>query len=53
VGAALARLEARVVVTRLLERTTTFTVDPDRPPRWADSVWIHRLERLPLLVEHR
>jgi cytochrome P450 family 144 len=53
VGAALARLEARVVITRLLERTTMFTVDADRPSRWADSVWIHRLERLPLLVEHR
>jgi cytochrome P450 len=53
VGAALARLETRVVITRLLERTTSFRVDPERPHRWADSIWIHSLERLPLLVGHR
>jgi cytochrome P450 len=53
VGAPLARLEARVVLTRLLERTKSFTVDPDRPPRWSDSVWIHRHEQLPIVMEPR
>jgi cytochrome P450 len=51
VGAPLARLEARVVVTRLLERTRDFALDPADPPEWVDSVWIRRHERLPLAVD--
>jgi cytochrome P450 len=51
VGAPLARLEARVALTRLLERTRWFAPDPERPPRWSDSIWIHRHESLPLLLE--
>jgi cytochrome P450 len=51
VGAPLARLEARVVVTRLLERTREFALDPADPPEWVDSVWIRRHERLPLVVD--
>lgn len=51
VGAPLARLEARVVLTKLLERTKRFALDPDRPQRWADSVWIRRHERLPIVIE--
>jgi cytochrome P450 family 144 len=51
VGAPLARLEARVVLTKLLERTKWFALDPDRPQRWADSVWIRRHEHLPLVLE--
>ena len=53
VGAPLARLEARVALTRFLERTTRFTVDRDRPQRWSESIWIHRHDQLPLLVESR
>jgi cytochrome P450 family 144 len=53
VGGPLARLEARVVLTRLLERTKWFALDPERPQRWADSVWIHRHEHLPVVVEPR
>jgi cytochrome P450 family 144 len=53
VGAPLARLEARVVLTRLLERTEWFALDPNQPQAWADSVWIRRHERLPLLLESR
>ena len=53
VGAPLARLEARVVLTQLLERTKWFALDPDRPQRWADSVWIRRHERLPLVLDPR
>ena len=33
VGAALARIEARAVLTTLLERTREFTLDPDDAPR--------------------
>lgn len=51
VGAPLARLEARVVLTNLLNRTKWFGLDPDRPQRWADSAWIRRHECLPLIVE--
>jgi cytochrome P450 family 144 len=53
VGAPLARLEARVAITKLLERTTWFGLDPDQPQRWADSIWIRRHEQLPLLLESR
>jgi cytochrome P450 len=51
VGAPLARLESRVVLTKLLERTVRFTLDPARPPRWVDSLWVRRHERLPIVVE--
>jgi cytochrome P450 family 144 len=51
VGAPLARLEARVVLTTLLQRTKWFALDPDRPQHWADSVWIRRHEHLPLVLE--
>jgi cytochrome P450 len=51
VGAPLARLESRVVLTKLLQRTRRFVLDPDRPPRWVDSLWIRRHERLPVVVE--
>jgi cytochrome P450 len=53
VGAPLARLEARVAITRLLERTRWFTLDSDQPQRWADSIWIRRHEQLPIVVEPR
>jgi cytochrome P450 len=51
VGAPLARLESRVVITNLLERTRRFWIDPARPPRWVDSLWIRRHERLPIALE--
>jgi cytochrome P450 len=51
VGAPLARLEARVVVTRLLERTREFALDAADPPLWVDSVWIRRHDRLPIVVD--
>ncbi len=53
VGAPLARLEARVVVTRLLARTACFTPDPEGPPTWVDSLWVRRNERVPIVVEPR
>ena len=51
VGAPLARLEARVAVTRLLARTRAFTLDAGDPPRWTENLWIRRQEFLPVAVE--
>jgi cytochrome P450 len=51
IGAPLARLESRVVVTKLLERTRRFWLHPAWPPRWVDSLWIRRHERLPIALE--
>jgi cytochrome P450 len=51
VGAPLARLEARVVLGRLLERTSSFELDPSDPPRWAESLWVRRHDRLPIVVD--
>jgi cytochrome P450 len=51
VGAPLARLEADVVLSRFLEMTSSFTLDPDRPAQREDSLMIRRFTSLPLLVE--
>ena len=51
VGAPLARLEARVVLRRLLERTRSFALDPQSPPRWVDSLWVRRHETVPLVLD--
>ena len=48
VGAPLARLEARVVLTVLLEGTSSVTLDPDQPPRWVNSLMVRRYEPLPV-----
>jgi cytochrome P450 len=48
VGAPLARIEARVVLTALLEQTGHITLDPRHPPRWEDSLMVRRHERLPI-----
>jgi cytochrome P450 len=53
VGAPLARLEARVVLTTLLARTTSFRLDPDRAPRWVDSLQVRRHDRLPIVLDAR
>jgi cytochrome P450 len=51
VGAPLARLEGRIVLTKLLERTRSFGLDPARLPTWATSIWVRRHEHLPLVVD--
>ena len=51
VGAPLARLEADIVLGRLLAGTRRFTLDPERPPVREDSLMIRRFVSLPLLVE--
>jgi cytochrome P450 len=53
VGAPLARLETEVILTRLLERTTAFTIDPDDAPARVNSLMVRRFERLPLLTTPR
>jgi cytochrome P450 len=51
VGAPLARLEAKIVLEKLLSLTTRITLAADDPPHWTDSVWVHRHDRLPVVVE--
>jgi cytochrome P450 family 144 len=53
VGAALARIEARAVLTTLLNRTREFTLDAGDPPRWAESFLVRRHEYLPLTCTRR
>jgi cytochrome P450 len=48
-GAALARLEAKTALTRLLSETRAITTS--EPPAWIPSVMVRRLQRLPLEVE--
>ena len=51
VGAPLARLEARVVLEQLLERTKRISLREGDPPVHAPSIFIRRLERLPLEID--
>ncbi|WP_067662357.1 cytochrome P450 [Nocardia miyunensis] len=53
VGAPLARIEARSVLTVLLERTCRITLDPDHAPRWVNSLMVRRHEELPVRLVAR
>ncbi len=53
VGAPLARVEARSVLSVLLERTTNIALDPDRVPVWVKSLMVRRHERLPIRLVAR
>jgi cytochrome P450 len=53
VGAPLARMEARNVLTVLLERTNNITLDPEHPPRWVNSLMVRRHEHLPVRLVAR
>jgi cytochrome P450 family 144 len=53
VGAPLARMEARNVLTVLLERTSTITLDPTDAPRWVNSLMVRRHEQLPIRLVAR
>jgi cytochrome P450 len=46
VGAPLARIEARIVLSALLECTSSITLDPELEPRWANSLMVRRHEHL-------
>lgn len=48
IGAPVARMEAKIVCEELLAATRSFRLRPDRPPEWANSIFIRRLEHLPL-----
>lgn len=50
VGAALARLEARVMLEELLARTPAFRLDPEHPPSRRPSIMLRRHASLPILV---
>ncbi len=49
-GAHLARLEARILVEEVLSRENDIGLDPDDPPRHASTIFVRRLERLPILA---
>jgi len=51
VGAPLARMEARVTLEELLLQTTRFTLDPERPPAYVNSMFVRRHAHLDLLAE--
>jgi cytochrome P450 len=53
VGAPLARLEGRIVLTQLLEQSSSVTLDPEQPPRRVESLMVRRHERLPVRVVPR
>ncbi|MBM3660240.1 MAG: cytochrome P450 [Actinobacteria bacterium] len=50
VGAPLARMEARVTLEELLLATETFTLDPERPPVYVESMFVRRHDRLPIVL---
>jgi cytochrome P450 len=50
VGAPLARLEAEVVLTKLLTRTAHFALDREDPPTRVPSLMVRRFDRLPLVA---
>jgi cytochrome P450 len=53
VGAPLARIEARIVLAQLLERTASVTLDPTDVPQWVNSLMVRRHERLPVRITAR
>jgi cytochrome P450 family 144 len=53
VGAPLARIEARNVLSVLLDRTSSISLDPDSPPRWVDSLLVRRHQELPVRLQAR
>jgi cytochrome P450 len=53
VGAPLARIEARTVLTVLLERTSSITLDGDQRPEWVNSLQVRRHGRLPVHLDPR
>jgi cytochrome P450 len=53
VGAPLARMEARMVLTALLEQTSEIGLDRRSPPEWVHSLMVRRHQSLPISVAPR
>lgn len=53
VGAPLARIEARNVLSVLLDRTSSISLDPEHRPRWVDSFLVRRHQDLPVRLHAR
>jgi cytochrome P450 len=53
VGAPLARIEARNVLSVLLDRTSRISLDADYLPRWVDSLLVRRHQELPVRLHAR
>ena len=53
VGAPLARIEARNVLTVLLDRTTEISLEPGTSPSWVSSLLVRRHEHLPVRLRAR
>jgi cytochrome P450 len=52
-GNTLARLEARVIIERLLVATSEFYLGDRDTPRWVQSLAVRRLDKLPLVLVPR
>jgi cytochrome P450 len=52
-GNTLARLEARVIIEGLLSATSEFHADEREDARWAPSLAVRRLDKLPLVLVPR
>jgi cytochrome P450 len=53
VGAHLARIEARSVLTVLLSQTRSIALVDERQPRWAESLLVRRHKELPVRLHVR
>ena len=53
VGAPLARIEARNVLSVLLNRTSRISLDPDSQPQWVGSLLVRRHDELPVRLHAR
>ena len=53
VGAPLARVEARNVLSVLLDRTSSISLDPEHPPQWVQSLLVRRHQELPVRLQAR
>lgn len=53
IGAPLARLEAKIVIAKLLEKTQKIALNSECTPKWVPSMQVRRYEQLPLIVSRR
>ena len=50
-GEQIARLETRVMIEEILASTGRISLDPDHPPVHARSIFVRRLEKLPIVID--